>query len=306
MFGAILGGVAAGAVGGLFGAKGAKDAANIQAQAAAEATAEQRRQFNTSRSDLAPYRRAGGSAVNRLSDLLGLESEYGVPGGRTPKGALDVTSWAAQHGYNLPQGREWDDTELGNLYRGGYKNYLDQFVSANPDSIARPDDFGSLNRRFTMADFEADPVNKLGLQFGLDEGTKAIRRMFGAQGMGRSGAAVKGLTRFGTDYAGSKAGESRARFLQDQDITFNRLAGVSGTGQTATTNTAQLGANMANNIGQNLTGAANARGAAQIAGMNAIAAPFAQVGNTLSTKYLLDSMKPQTPSPSRWLAFGDD
>ena len=244
MFGAIAAAVGGSLVGGLLGAKGAKDAANIQADASREATEEQRRQYDISRADLAPWRGAGGEAINRIRALLGLGGDTGAA------------------------------------------------------------DFGSLNRRFTMEDFEADPVNKLGLQFGLDEGTKAIRRMFGAQGMGRSGSAVKGLTRFATDYTGAKAAESRNRFLQDQDVTFNRLSGVSGTGQTATTNTASLGANTAANIGANLTGAANARGAAAIAGANAYAAPFTQAGNVMSTKFLLDSMKPQQQSP--WLAFGDD
>jgi hypothetical protein len=246
MFGAILAGAGISAVGGLLGAKGAKDAANIQAEAAREATAEQRRQYDISRSDFGRWREAGSESVGRLRTLLGLS---GAP---------------ATEGY------------------------------------------GSLNRRFTMDDFEADPVNQLGLQFGLDEGSKAIRRMFGAQGMGRSGAAAKGLTRFATDYAGSKAAESRSRFLQDQDITFNRLAGVSGLGQTATANTASLGAQTAANIGSNITGAGNARGAAAIAGANAYAAPFGQVGNTLSTKFLLDSMKPQTPSGTPWTMYGDD
>lgn len=237
MFGAILGGIAAGAVSGLFGAKGAKDAANTQARSADAATAEQRRQFDLARADSAPFRNAGTDAVNRLRLLLGL---------------------------------------------GG-----------NSSSA----DFGSLNRRFTLDDFESDPVNQLSMQFGLDEGTKAIRRMLGASGMARSGAAVKGLTRFATDYTGSKAAESRNRFLQDQDVTFNRLAGVSGTGQTATANTSALGANMANNVAQNIIGAGNARGAAAIAGANAIAAPIAQAGNALTTKYLLDSMRrPTTPS----------
>lgn len=237
MFGAILGGVAAGAVSGLFGAKGAKDAANIQSQASEAATAEQRRQFDIARSDSAPWRGAGSDAVNRLRLLLGLGSNTNAAG------------------------------------------------------------FGDLNRRFTIGDFEADPVNQLGLQFGLDEGTKAIRRMFGAQGIGRSGAAAKALTRFGTDYGNTKAAESRNRFMQDQDMTFNRLAGVSGVGQTATAQTGALGANMANNVGQNIIGAGNARGAAAIAGANAFAAPIAQAGNIMSTKYLLDSMRsPSAPS----------
>ncbi len=165
-------------------------------------------------------------------------------------------------------------------------------------------DFGSLNSRFTMADFEADPVNQLGLRFGLDEGSKAIRRMFGASGMGRSGAAAKALTRFGEDYAGSKAAESRGRFLQDQDILFNRLSGVAGTGQTATSNTAALGAQTAQNIGQNIMGAANARGAASIAGANAIAGGLGNAANVVTTKYLLDGMRPNTVAPVKPMVAG--
>lgn len=236
MFGAIAAAVGGSLVGGLLGAKGAKDAAGIQADAARESTAEQRRQYDISRADLAPWRSAGATSVNRL------------------------------------------------------------------DAGLRPG--GEFTRRFTLADFDADPVNALSLRFGLDEGTKAVRRMFGAQGIGRSGAAAKALSRYTTDYVGSKAADSYGRFYADQDRTFNRNAAVSGVGQTATTNTASLGANTAANIGANLTGAANARGAAAIAGANAYAAPFTQAGNVMSTKFLLDSMKPQTSSP--WLAFGDD
>lgn len=170
-------------------------------------------------------------------------------------------------------------------------------LGLGPDTNASG--YGSLNRRFSLADFDADPVNQLGLRFGLDEGSKSIRRMFGARGMGRSGAAAKALSRFTTDYAGSKANEARSRFLQDQDITFNRLSGVAGTGQTATTNVAGLGANMATNVGNNLTGAANARGAAAIAGGNAYGGALSQFSNTMQTKYLLDSMnRPPASRPS--------
>lgn len=242
----IGGSAAAGLIGGAMGANAAENAAHMQSEASAAATAEQRRQYDITRSDMAPWMGAGSDAIGRIRALLGLGADTGG-------------------------------------------------------------DFGSLNRRFTIGDFNADPVNQLGLQFGLDEGSKSIRRMFGANGMGRSGAASKALTRFGTDYAGSKAAESRARFLQDQDVTFNRLSGVAGTGQTATTNVSGMGSNMATNIGNNLTGAANARGAAAIAGANSYAAPIGQIGGALQTKYLLDSMRPPAPAPqSRFMLYGDD
>lgn len=224
-------------------ANAAENAAHEQSQAAREATGEQGRQFDLARSDLAPWRSAGGDAIARIRALLGLGKDTGSP------------------------------------------------------------DFGSFNRRFTLEDFNADPVNQLGFQFGLDEGAKALRRMYGANGMGRSGAAAKALTRFGTDYAGSKAGDSRARFLQDQDIMFNRLSGVAGTGQTATTNTAQLGANYATNVGNNLIGASNARGASEIAGANAYGGALSNIGNNITSAYMMNSAfgRPTVPAGPRFV-----
>ena len=320
MLGAVLGSVAAGAVSGMLGAKGAKDAANIQAKAAQEATAEQRRQYDIARTDSAPWRDAGSDAITRMRTLLGLG------GGSTARSLEDIAAQLRSGGQfskqggrmqGTPTGIDWgvEGGRMGYSYEDGTTGFepfkqggaaVDeaalnaeaQRLFAAQQTASQDPSFGSLNKRFSIADFEADPVNQLGLKFGLDEGNKAIRRMLGASGMSRSGSAVKALTRFNSDYAGSKAGESRNRFLQDQDVTFNRLAGVSGVGQTSTAQTAQLGANMANNVGQNIIGAGNARGAAAIAGSNAMGAPLAQVGSTLQTKYLLDSMRPTPTAPA--------
>ena len=162
-------------------------------------------------------------------------------------------------------------------------------VNALSDLTSRMGPNGELVRRFTLDDFEADPVNQLGFHFGLDEGTKAVRRMFGARGMSRSGSAAKALTRFATDYTGTKAGESYSRFTADQGNLFNRLAAVSGIGQAATTTTANLGANAATNIGNIAIGAGNARGAAEIARGNAFSNALSQGANIANQRYLLDT-----------------
>lgn len=58
---------AAGVVGGaLLGSKGAKDAAKIQAAATNDATGEQRRQYDLTREDFAPFRAAGQRALGQL------------------------------------------------------------------------------------------------------------------------------------------------------------------------------------------------------------------------------------------------
>lgn len=53
-------------VGGMLGKGGAKKAARAQAEAQREATAEQRRQFDLTRNDLAPWRAEGQNALGRL------------------------------------------------------------------------------------------------------------------------------------------------------------------------------------------------------------------------------------------------
>lgn len=147
---------------------------------------------------------------------------------------------------------------------------------------------GRFNKRFTIADFLEDPVIKLGYESGLENGTKAIGRMAGARGNINSGANLKALTRFTTDYTGQKAGESQARFYGDQDREYNRLAGVAGTGQVATQNINALGAQHSLNIGNLLTGQGNARGAAAIAQGNAWGQAANSIGNWYGQNQMMD------------------
>lgn len=62
-----------------------------------------------------------------------------------------------------------------------------------------------------------------GYQSGLDTGLNSVARRYNAGGMGQSGAAMKGLYRYGSDYENQRAGDY-----------LNRLAGVSGMGLGAT------------------------------------------------------------------------
>ena len=62
--------------GGLMASKASGDATDAQSAAAASSDAEQRRQYDTTREDNAPFRETGLTANNRLSQLMGLS-----PGG---------------------------------------------------------------------------------------------------------------------------------------------------------------------------------------------------------------------------------
>jgi len=91
--------------------------------------------------------------------------------------------------------------------------------------------------------------NTPGYQFGLDEGAKTVQASAAARGGLNSGATLKALTKFGNDYADQ----------QGYTPYMNRLASLSGMAQTSTNTTGQLGANVANQIGQNTMAAGDAR-----------------------------------------------
>ena len=269
----------------------AGDASAEQAGGTRAATAEQRRQFDLNRADLAPYRNIGGAAVNRLGVLMGI--------GPRPSEArpyLENTGDGSYAGllaeYNRAHVRDHGMTLEDSVRRGltsgeNYSRIIERLRAqerqiANPQTPEQMDEgWGDLNRRFTLADFWDDPVTRASFDFGLNEGRRALDNMAGARGNRNSGAQVRALTRFGTDYTGNQAAGSYNRFYGDQDRTFNRLSGVAGTGQTAATNTAALGQQGANNISNLMSSQGNARGAAAIAGSNAMGTGFRNAGTAI-------------------------
>lgn len=155
-------------------------------------------------------------------------------------------------------------------------------------------DSGSLTRRFSASDLQADPVYQSGLQFGLDRGTAGINARAIAGGNYDSGATLKALTQFGNDYGSTKAADSYSRYIGDQSNIYNRLAGVSGAGQTATnavnaagSNAANqitaAGANSSNNIGNLITGAGNAAAAGIVGGANAWGGALGGANNAINS-----------------------
>src|SRR3990167_3014709 len=232
-----------------------RDAAAATERSSAESVAEQRRQYDLARADYAPWREAGGPAVTRLSQLLGIG---------------DPTA----------------------------------------------PDFGTLNKKFSVADFMGDPITSLGYESGLNLGKEAIDRMSGARGTRNSGATLKALSRFGTDYTGQKAGESYNRFYGDQERRANRLAALSGIGQTAARDTATAGSGAATNIGNILTAQGNtlgniysaqgnARGAAALAQGNIWGGASQNIGNWYNQNRMLNRYL-SSPTYSYGSSGGDE
>ncbi len=131
---------------------------------------------------------------------------------------------------------------------------------------------GTFNRDFTMSDFQKDP----GYDFRMAEGQKAIERSRAAHGMLYGGGTAKALERYGQDYASGEYTNAFNRYMAQRDAQYNRIAGISGTGQTATQQVGNQGVQTGAEIGSNIIGAGNARASGYVGGANAISGGVGQ------------------------------
>lgn len=116
-------------------------------------------------------------------------------------------------------------------------------------------------RPFGLDQFQADP----GYQFRLNEGSKALERRASAGGKFFSGGALKDASRFNQDSASQEYGAAFNRFQTDRQNRLNPLLSMAGLGQSANSQTAQLGQANAMYQGGNLVNAGDATAAASVA-----------------------------------------
>lgn len=297
-------------------ADAAGDAASASGKAARDQAAVQKQIYDQQRADQAPWRGTGEASLNQLAMLMGITPTDGSGGGMgggfnryDPTELLGSNLEANEYLYNNdPQYRalydsmaksipyvtsaadRWDKygAEWQKKFQAGLDlNALNERMAAlyeqeratrpNADPTQNPL-FGSLARNFSMQDFEADP----GYAFRQQQGQQAIERSAAARGGLLSGAAMKGIERFGQGLASEEYGNAYNRFQSNQNNQFNRLASLAGVGQTANNALAQAGSQFANAMsGISQNNAAN-QGNAMLAAGNARASGYAGIGNALS------------------------
>ena len=260
-------------LGGMFGSDAAGDAARQQQEAIQGALQVQARNAEEGKAALAPYQTTGTLANRRLRQLLGLG---GAPSaGNSYQNILD----AKMAQYRQAFRPEEDNTTAAQAARSQIYRDAQEEYAGQGDSNAG--DYGSLTRNFSAADLNADPVYQSGLQFGLDQGTKAINERAIANGGYDSGATLKALTRFGNDYGSTKANESFARNMTQRQNTYNMLSGASGAGQNAAVGAGGLGMQGAAATGNLLTDYGNAGAAGRVGSANAWSNAFGGVGSAI-------------------------
>jgi hypothetical protein len=243
-FGLALG-VTSSVIGGMMGDKAGKDASKQVAKANALTQKQIKEQQTQNNKAFSSYSDLGIGSNQKLAYLLGI-------GSKTDKYTADdfakynrdyAPSWYSAEG---PQGV---DTDLQ------YDDYLKAIAEGRdpnlgPDRLYQNDDltkygfrtlndysgqeFGGLLDKFRQEDLDSDVVYNTGLQFGLDEGNKALNRRASAYGGYDSGATLKALTRYANDYGTTKAEGAYNRFMDDKNTTYGFLTGQQGIGLSAT------------------------------------------------------------------------
>lgn len=251
------------AVGGaLISANATRNAADSAQDAANRANGLQWDMFQQNRSDQAPWRSTGGTALGQLSGLMGLNTQQN----------FNQTEYIRAH----PDA--WQ--RMQNKGISAYEDAVAQYGGADSPELknffSQGQDFGSMSRDFGMQDYQQDP----GYQFRLEQGAKALERAGAAKGGQLSGAQLKGLTDFNSGMASQEYGNAYNRFMQNRTTKFGQLSNLAGLGQSSVGQTGALGANTAGQMGNNLMGASNMAGAAGIAGANAWGGAFNSMGNS--------------------------
>ncbi len=280
----IAGSLGSAVIGGISAGKAAK----AQSEAAAQANETQRYIFDRNVELTEPWRETGQNALAALAFESGIGPRPtfgGAPSGLTieevqgggagglgglPGGAFGgrdgaVTPWL-QAGRPTP---EQNQQAIGGLFGGGGTTFRvgDRVFSSRDAAQEYLDSLSTGGTEY--GGFKATP----GYQFRREEGEQGLERYAAARGMRLSGASLKSAARFNDGLAAQEYGQH-----------YNRLAALSGTGQTAAGQQQAAGTNYANAFGQN----ALAGGAAQASGImgvnNAIQGGFNNMFNVFGMK----------------------
>lgn len=124
-----------------------------------------------------------------------------------------------------------------------------QFSNQTPDG-----EYGKLLQNYTGQDIYTDPS----YAFRLGQGNKAMERQLAASGKYLTPAASMALQEYGQNMGSQEYQNAYNRFNQDQGNLYNRLAALSGMGQTQTGQVIGAGQNYANAGSDIYTGMGNA------------------------------------------------
>lgn len=274
---------------GYMGSEASKDAAGAQGKGTDAAMNMSERARLEWRRDLEPYRGAGSSALQRLMYLTGVgDRESYQRDAMAEKMGLKKPTWedaAAEHlqshiktfghGYTAQSDASAKDAQTQQIYDRMLSEYNGKLGQLPTQAPSANDDFGSLNKPFTLQDFQKDTS----YAFRQAEGEKALTRAQSSRGIAQGTPGLKSLMRFNQDLASTEYGAAFSRDLSSKQNQFGMLQTLAGMGQNAAAmtgagsmNAAGLSASAAmaggNATAQGIMGSASAQNNAIQGGMS--------------------------------------
>lgn len=174
---------------------------------------------------------------------------------------------------------------------------LNAAVDEAYNNQAADENYGKLLETYSGQDIYNDPSYK----FRLDQGNKAMERQLSASGKYLTPAASLALQEYGQNMGSQEYQNAYNRFNTDQTNLYNRLANLSGMGQTQSSQVIGAGQNYANAGSDIYTGQGNAITSAQQANQankgsmfNTLLSAGAQLGSAymMSDERLKQDIKP--------------
>jgi hypothetical protein len=260
-----------------------------------------------------------------------LLSQYTSGGTSGPNVDLDQYARVEGKGYGSWGGREGDiwmpapkQTSATTVDEQGLNAAIQKYMSEQTaaGSAAQSDpSYGSLLQAYKGGqEYDAGPAFSFtgdnlasdpGYQFGLQQGTQGIDRGQAARGNYLSGAAMKELTRFNEDYAGTKFNDAFNRasstyntnqntnlnewntnlnaYNNNRSSVYNFLTGVSTLGQNSAAQTGSSNQQAANNIAGNTLASGNAQAAGTVASGNALSSGINNAVNSYNSAQNMNS-----------------
>ncbi len=246
--------IAGAAISGAASIYAANRASSASRDGVADSNATQMAMYQQNRADMQPYQQVGTSALNRLASMYGLQQ--GTQGGPTGD---------AYSGESPMSMQEFSTTDL----------YTPQTVTANPnpkfawrgDNLSGPSledqyaqytaGFETQQNRAQASDNNTAATGKADFsqfyespdyQFALEQGTRGTEQSLARRGLTGSGAEMKALSRFNQGLASQQFNNYK-----------NSLAALAGIGQTTTAQGANMGTQVAANVGAGQRAAGDAR-----------------------------------------------
>ncbi len=164
----------------------------------------------------------------------------------------------------------------------------------------------SLTFQPTEQQLESTP----GYQFDLQQGLESTQNSYAAQGLGVSGAAMKGADNYATGLANNTLSTQQGIFQDNLNNVLSPLESLSSLGENAANQTGELTTSNINSANTAAVGAANAQAAGDTGVANSISGGLNSAGNSpmnyMLYASLLKDLNGYTPSGANTATGGSD